>query len=120
MSSFEFGPESVIDVLIYWVAGADGHIEYEENKSVEEALDTLSYNQEDYFHDTLTHINGLSTESIDQLIEDAVSWAVENFDHHKKESAVALLEFVAEADNKISDLEQEKIDRLRKEFGMDA
>jgi uncharacterized tellurite resistance protein B-like protein len=120
MSSFEFGPESVVDVLIYWVAGADGHIEYEENKSVKEALDTLSYNQEDYFHDTLTYINGLSTESIDQLIEDAVSWAVKNFDHHKKESAVALLEFVAEADNKISVPEQEKIDRLRKEFGMDA
>jgi hypothetical protein len=120
MSSFEFGPESVIDVLIYWVAGADGHIEYEENKSVKEALDTLSYSQEDYFHNTLTHINGLSTESIDKLIEDAVAWAGKNFDHHKKQSAIALLEFVAESDDKISPAEQEKIDRLRKEFGLDG
>jgi tellurite resistance protein len=118
MSSFEMGPESVIDVLIYWIAGADGHIEYDETESVKEALDTLSYDPEDYFHDTMTHINGLSTESINELIENAIDWAKEHFDHHKMQSTVALLEYVAESDDKISKSEQEKIDRLRDEFGL--
>lgn len=118
MSSFEFGPESVIDVFIYWVCGADGHIEYDENKSIAEALDALSYKQEDYFHDTLTYINGLSTKHIEELIENAINWARENFDHHKKQSAVALLEYIAESDSKISKSEQEKIDRLRDEFNL--
>lgn len=114
MSTFELNDETAIDLLIFWVEGADGLINYEENKEINDILGDLDYSTENFQH-TLNYLNGLPTKEIDALIEKAVIYA-KKYDNDKKRFIVALLQGIAEADGNLSKAEEKKLDELRNAF----
>lgn len=116
MSSFELTDEKAIDVLIFYIIGADGSIDYEETEAVDRVLEDLDYDPQEYYHDTLLHINGLSTEHTNDLIDDATKWVCKNFDKEKRKLIFVLLESLASTDGEINKSEQEKLDKLKKYF----
>lgn len=118
MSTFELNDEKAIDLLIFWVGGADGDIDYEENQAIYDIIDDMEYSPESYFQDTMLHISGLSTENVHSLINDAIAWCNKNFSDTKKRTLLTLLKQLASSDSKTSDAEQEKIDELKSRFGL--
>jgi len=118
--SFELSDEKAIDVLIWWVEGADGSIDYSEEQAVKEALEDMDYSLETYYQETLEYIGALATEQLDQLVDEAIAWASEKFDHHKKQVTLALLYVIAECNGKISSAQQEKLDRIQNTFSIEA
>ena len=117
--AFELDNERALDVIIWWVGGSDGSIDYQEKEKVKEVLKDMQYSMQTYHQETIMHIGGLSTEKIDDLVDDAIAHASANFSEHEKKKVVALLYAVAESDGNISEGEQEKIDRIKREFGVD-
>ncbi|HKK45047.1 MAG TPA: hypothetical protein VJ964_05965 [Balneolaceae bacterium] len=118
--SFEFTDEKAIDVLIWWVEGADGSIDYSEEQTVKEALADMDYSLETYYQETLEYIGALGTDQLDDLVEQAVAWGSKNFDHHKKQVTLALLYAVAECNKQITSSQQEKLDHIQDSFGIKA
>lgn len=118
--SFELSDEKAIDVLIWWVEGADGSIDYSEEQAVKEALKDMDYSLKTYYQETLEYIGALGTEQLDQLVEKALSWASEKFDHHKKQVSLALLYVIAECNGEITDAQQEKLDQIQQAFDIEA
>lgn len=117
--SFELNDEKATDVLIWWVESADGSIDYREKEAVKKVLDGISYSLDTFYQETMMHIGALSNENIKKLIDDAIAWGKKHFDKHRKQVTLALLEVIAESDGKITDDQQEKIDRIRDEFGIE-
>ncbi|MGD8427062.1 MAG: hypothetical protein PVH63_05490 [Balneolaceae bacterium] len=118
--SFELSDEKAIDVLIWWVEGADGSIDYSEEQAVKNALKDINYSLETYYQETLQHIGALGTDQLDQLVDEAVEWGSKHFDHHKKQVTVALLNAIAECNGEVSSAQQEKLDRITNVFGVEA
>jgi len=115
---FEFNNEKALDVLIWWVEGSDGSIEYEEEQKVKEVLSDMNYSKDIYYQDTLMYIGSLPTEKLDDLVEDAISYANQNYSKHDKQKTVSLLHAIAKSNDNVKEGEREKIDRLKNEFGV--
>lgn len=113
---FEFNNEKALDVLIWWVEGADGSLTYQEDQKVKEVLGDMNYSKEIYFQDTLMYIGSLPTDKIDDLIDDAIEYGKEHYSEHDKQKAVALLHAIAKSDGAITENEQEKLDHIKNEF----
>lgn len=111
MSNFELNDESAIDLLIFWVEGADGLINYDENREINHILEDLNYSPKNFQH-TLNHLNGLTTKHIDELIEKAVIYS-KKYSEDKKRYIIALLQSIAEVDGEMSKPEREKLEQLR-------
>lgn len=118
--SFELSDEKAIDVLIWWVEGADGSIDYSEEQTVKEALADMDYSLETYYQETLEYIGALGTDQLDDLVNQAVDWGSNNFDHHKKQVTLALLYAVAECNGDVTSAQQEKLDQVQDAFGIQA
>lgn len=116
MSTFKLNDENAIDLLIFWVEGADGFFDYKENEEVSEILKELNYSAQNYQH-TLNYLNGLSTKHIDDVIEEAIQWT-NKYEREKKQYIIALLQSLAEIDGPMSKAEQEKIDELHVRYGL--
>lgn len=116
---FELNDEKATDVLIWWVEGADGSIDYREEEAVKNVLEDVNYSLETFYQETMLHLSGLSTENLKELVQKAINWGKENFDDHRKQRTVALLYVIAECNGKITDEQQEKIDSIKDTFGID-
>ena len=116
--SFELNDEKATDVLIWWVEGADGSIDYSEEQAVKRVLEDMDYSLETYYQETLMHIGALSTEHMEELIENAVEWGKEHFDDNRKKLTLALLENIASANGDITDEQREKLDKIENSFGV--
>lgn len=116
--AFEFNNEKALDVLIWWVEGSDGSINYEEEQKVREVLSDMDYSKEIYYQDTLMYIGSLSTEKLSDLVNNAISYAKKHYSKHDKQKTVALLHAIAQSDGKVLEGEQEKLDRIKNEFGV--
>ena len=114
---FELNKEKAADVLIWWVEGSDGSIDFREEEKVKEVLHDMNYSMKTYYEETLMYLSGLSTENLKQLVDDAIQYAGKNYSEHQKQKAVALLYAIAESNGSISEGQQEKIDRIKREFG---
>lgn len=116
---FELNNEKATDVLIWWVEGSDGSIDYREEEAVKQVLSDVSYSLETFYEETLMYLGGLSTENLNELVDKSIAWGKENFDKHRKQRTVALLYLVAEANGNLTSGQQEKIDRIKKAFGVE-
>jgi len=117
--SFELNNEKATDVLIWWVEGADGSIDYREEKAVGDVLEDVSYSLETFYQETMMYLGGLSNENLKKLVENAIEWGSQHFDEHRKKQTIALLYVIAECNGKITDEQQEKIDRIKESFGVE-
>jgi len=117
--SFELDNEKAIDVLIWWVEGSDGSINYAEEQAVKEILEDIDYSLETFYQETIQHIGALGNEELKELVEKAISWGAEHFDHHRKQVTLALLQVIAESDGKVTSGQQEKLDKVQKRFGIE-
>lgn len=115
---FKLNNEKATDVLIWWIEGSDGSIDYREEEAVKKVLKDVSYSLETFYQETLMHIGALGTEQLKELVEKAINWGSEHFDNHRKQRTIALLYVIAESDGKISKGQQEKIDRIKNAFGV--
>lgn len=116
--SFNFTDEKAIDVLIWWVEGSDGSIDYSEEQAVKDVLDDMDYSLETFYQETLQHIGALGTDDLKGLVDEAIVWGKENFDDHKKQVTLALLKVIAESDGDITSGQEEKLNRIAGEFGV--
>ena len=116
---FEFNNEKAIDVLIWWVEGSDGSIDYSEEQAVKNVLRDMNYSLDTFYQDTVQYIGALATEDIGKMVENAIAWGSKNFDRHDKQVTLALLNVIAESTGAISPGQQKKLDRIKKEFGID-
>jgi hypothetical protein len=116
--AFELNKEKALDVMIWWVEGSDGSIDFHEEEAVERVLKDMNYSPETYYEETMMHIGGLSTDNLKKLVDEAISYGSEYYSEHDKQRAVALLHAVGESNGSISEGQQEKIDRIKREFGV--
>lgn len=117
--AFQLTDEKAIDVLIWWVEGSDGSIDYFEEKAVKEVLKDIDYSPETYYQETLQHIGALGTDDLKDLVDKAIEWGSQNFDRHKKQVTLALLGVVAESNGAITDDQQEKLETIQQRFGIE-
>lgn len=115
--AFELNEEKALDVLIWWVEGSDGSIDFHEEEAVENNLADMNYSPETYYEETMMHIGGLGTDKIKELVDESIQYGSTHFSEHRKQQAIALLYAVAESNGDISEGQQEKIDRIKKAFG---
>ena len=78
----------------------------------------MNYSKDIYYQDTLMYIGSLPTEKLDDLVEDAISYAKQNYSKHDKQKTVSLLHAIAKSNDNVKEGEREKIDRLKNEFGV--
>lgn len=116
--TFELTDEKATDVLIWWVAGADGSIDYREEKAVNNVLEDINYSLATYYEETMMHLSGLSNENLNKLVEQAIEWGRDHFDEYRKKRTIALLYVIAECNGEIKEKEQQKIDRIKEAFGI--
>lgn len=116
MNEYTLTVEHIIDLLIFWIAGSNGQIDYEENKEINEILADLSYDPKS-FQDTINYLNGLRTTEIDRLIDQAIEKA-DSFKKERKRYMVIVLRNVAQSDGHIAKSEQKKLDILREKWGL--
>lgn len=115
---FELNDEKATDILIWWVEGSDGSIDYREEKTVKKVLEDVNYSLETFYQETLMYIGGLSTERLKELVEESIEWGKNHFDDHRKQITVALLEAVAECNENVTESQKEKIERISRAFGV--
>lgn len=116
---FELNNEKATDVLIWWMEGSDGSIDYREEEAVKRVLSDVSYSLETFYEETMLYLSGMSTEKLKDLVGRSIEWGKNNFDDHRKQRTIALLYAIAEANDKITPDQQEKIDRVKKAFGVE-
>lgn len=116
MDEYTLTVEHVIDLLIFWVAGSNGQIEYDENKEISKILEDLSY-EPIGFQETINYLNGLKTSEIDALIGKAAEKA-NTFKKERKRYLIILLRNVAQSDGHITKSEQQKLDQLKEKWGL--
>lgn len=113
--SFTLNDEKATGVLIWWIEGADGSIEMEEEEAVEDLLHDLNYSMKEYREKTKLHISGLSNEKVKDLVDDAIQWGAGHFDDARQQKTINLLETISEC-NGTKEEEQEKLDRIKQAF----
>ena len=115
---FELNDERATDILIWWLEGTDGSIDYDEEQEVKRILQKMSYSPETFYEDTLLYISGLSSEDMDDLIDQAITWGADHFGESQKELTLMLLENVALSNGKMTDEQKEKLEQIGKAFGI--
>ena len=115
---FEFNKEKALDVMIWWIEGSDGSMDYAEEQKVKEVLDDMNYSKDIYYQDTLMYIGSLPTEKLEDFVNDAIRYADENYSKHDKQKTVALLHAIAASDGNITEGEREKLNRIKNKFGV--
>ncbi len=115
--SFDLDNEKATGVLIWWIEGADGRIDKEEEEAIEEQLKELNYSINTYRSDTKMFISGLSSDRMEDAVDEAVRWGAEHFDESRKQKTLKMLETVANSDGK-EENEQEKLDRIKREWNL--
>lgn len=115
--SYSLTDETSIDTLIFWIESSDGAISYEEQKAVKRILEHMNYDMSTY-QKTLSHIGAMSTESLSEMVEEAITHIKSNFSDDGKKLTYQLLENIAAVGGSISDEAQEKLSRIKKEFGI--
>lgn len=114
--SFELNNEKAMDVMIWWIEGADGSIDYREDEEVKRVLNEMDYSMETFYQETLMHISGLGNENMQKLIDDAVAWGRDNYDKNRKKMALTLLGNIAACNGEVTSEQQEKLNLIKKEF----
>lgn len=114
--AFELNDERAINVLMWWIEGADGSIDYDEEQAVQRVLKEMDYSPETFYEETRLHISGLGMDDVHKLVEESIEWVAEHFDEAHKKLTHSLLETIAASNGKITDEQQEKLDRLEDEF----
>ena len=117
MSTYTLTDETAIDVLIFWIESADGSISYTERDAVKRVLANMKYDMSTY-NDTFSHISAMSTEHLHEIVDEAVDYIKSNFSDRGQQLVYSLLDAVAGSDGKISKSEEEKLSRIKSEFGV--
>lgn len=109
--------ETAIDVLIFWIESTDGSISFAEEDAVKRVLENMNYDLTTY-RKTLSQIAAMSTDHVKQFVEEAILYVRSNFSDDGKKLTFNLLDTIATCEGSISDEQQARIDRLKKEFGL--
>lgn len=117
MSSYALTDETAIDVLLFWIESTDGSISFAEQDAVKRVLSNMQYTLDTY-HKTMSQIGAMSTDNVNQLIEEAIVYIRSNFSDDGKKLTYSLLDTIANCEGKVSLAQNAKFDRLRKEFGV--
>lgn len=117
MSTYALTDETSIDVLIFWIESSDGAISYDELEAVNKVLDNMHYDMSTY-HETISHISAMSVEHVKEIIEDAITHIKKTFTEEGKKLTYQLLETIALTGNIASKTNNEKLERLKIEFGL--
>lgn len=116
MAAFTLNEETAIDVLIFWVEGSDGSISYEENNSLKDVFTDLGYDLDTYYK-TVNHINGLSTENVQALVNKAVAF-FKNASIDKRRLIYLLCEVIAGIDGGLNSSEKKRLSELKSGLGL--
>jgi len=117
MSKYPLTDETSIDVLIFWIESADGSISYAEQAAVKRVLENMKYDMSTYHH-TMSHIGAMSTQNIESVVNDAITHIKSNFSDEGQKLVYSLLDAIASCDTRITDTEQEKLKKIKNEFGV--
>lgn len=116
MSTFSLTDETSIDVLIFWIQSADGSISFKEEATVKRVLDNMNYDLSTY-HQTLSHLGAMSTDHINDAVDDAINHIKSSFSDDGQKMVFNLLDAIATCDARIKETEQNKLDHIKSEFG---
>lgn len=114
--SFNLNNEKATGILIWWIEGADGSIDPQEEEAIAEVLSEMKYSMDDYRQETKMFISGLSNERMQEAVDESIQWGAAHFDEQRKNKTLHLLNTIARSDSKEED-EQEKLERIKKEWG---
>tara|TARA_R110000868_G_scaffold408293_7_gene691066 strand:+ start:14866 stop:15219 length:354 start_codon:yes stop_codon:yes gene_type:complete len=117
MSSYALTDEMAIDVLIFWIESTDGSISFSEQDAVKRVLTNMNYTLDTY-HKTLNQIGAMSTDHVQELVNEAIVYIRSNFSDDGKKLTYSLLDTIANCEGKMSAKQTAKFDRLKKEFGV--
>lgn len=117
MSTYALNDETAIDVLIFWIESTDGSISFAEQDAVKRVLSTMNYTL-DTFHKTLSSIGAMSTQNVQQLVDEAIVYIRSNFSDDGKKLTYSLLDTIANCEKKPNAEQQAKFDRLKSELGL--
>lgn len=117
MSTYALTDETAIDVLIFWIESTDGSISYREQAAVKRVIENMNYNMTTY-HQTMSHIGAMSTENVNLVVEEAISYVKSNFSDDGKRLVFSLLDTIATCENKVNAALSSKIERLKDEFAL--
>lgn len=113
--SFTLTKESVTGLLIWWIEGADGSIEKEEEDAIEAGLKDLDFDIKTYRQETMIYVSGLTNDEIENLMDDAINWGRKHLSTHNKQKMIQLLSVLSKK-GETTDDELKKLNRLRQEF----
>ena len=117
MSSYTLNDETAIDVLIFWMESADGSISFAEQNAVKNVLDMMNYDMSTFQH-TLSHLGGMSSAHIHEIVEEAIVYVRSNFSDDGKKLVYSLVQTIAQCDSNLSKEEEEKLSHLKNELGV--
>lgn len=117
MSSYSLTDETSIDVLIFWIESSDGSISFAEQATVKRALENMRYDFST-FQTTLSHIAAMSTQSMLELVDEAIDHVKSSFSDDGQRMVYQLLDAVASCDGKLNKTEIEKLNHVKEEFGI--
>lgn len=113
--SLDLNNEKATGIIIWWIEGSDGAIAPEEEEAIEEKFDEMNYSVEEYRSETKMFISGLSTDRMEEVVDETIQWAAENFSEQRKQQTLELLKTISECDGKKGN-EQVKIYRIQEAF----
>ncbi len=117
MSSYALTDETAIDVLIFWIESTDGSISFAEQDAVKRVLSNMNYTLDTY-HKTLSQIGAMSTDHVQEMVEEAIVYIRSNFSDDGKKLTYSLLDAIANCEKKLSSAQLAKFERLRNELGV--
>lgn len=117
MSSYALTDETAIDTLIFWIESTDGSISFSEQDAVKRVLSNMQYTMNTY-HKTMSQISAMSTDHVKEMIEDAVAYVRSNFSDDGKRLTYSLLDTIAHCEGSASAKINDKLNRLKKEWGV--
>jgi len=118
MPDFKINDVHAIDLLIFWVTGIDGDVGFREIKDVGDVLEELRYDPTELGERTMKHVKSLSSHDTNQLIQEAKQFVADNFDDHRKNNVVNLLESMAKTDGDLIEREQKRLQELKTNFSV--
>jgi len=112
MPSFEINKEHAIDLIIFWVTGIDGTLNYDELKEADQQLQALNYDPKEFHGRTMNHLSSLNSEQISDLINEAKQYVASHFDSHEKDALLFLIKQIIQADGIVSNAEEDTVAEL--------
>lgn len=103
-------------ILIIWIAGSDGSISFNEEKTIFRSLDILGYTDQDNYRKLESEIGAMSTKNLDALIGEAIEYAKKNYSNDKKRLLYLAIENIASSDGSINRHERQRLSILREQF----